>query len=305
MIKEKNNKVVFVTFADSKYVSATERLRMETVGFDFDERYFLSEKDLPRDFFKGFSPQLYRRGYGYWIWKPYVVKQVLEKLSPGDILVYSDCGNQWVARAKARFDQYVNMLSKEKPIVTFQQQHLEKDWTKGDVFQHICPHDIERYAVTLQIWSGCFLMIKTEQTISLIDQWNEIAQKHRDLFTDRVSKYPNTEFFQENRHDQSCFSLLVKQMPHVEISWIEVDDLYGKWKHFGDFPIQARRKHKTSFFKKIMNRGFLRPFRWLQGMYLIVFKHFRFNKRTAWVWSSIISSIAFDLYNKIGGGSLQ
>lgn len=55
MIKEKNNKVVFVTFADSKYVSATERLRMETAGFDFDERYFLSEKDLPHDFFKALS----------------------------------------------------------------------------------------------------------------------------------------------------------------------------------------------------------------------------------------------------------
>ena len=57
---------------------------------------FFSERDLPKDFFKGFSPKIYRRGYGYWIWKPYIVSKMMSRLNDGDILVYTDAGTQCI-----------------------------------------------------------------------------------------------------------------------------------------------------------------------------------------------------------------
>ena len=292
MLKNKRN-VVFLTFADSKYASAIERLRKETEYFNFDERFFFSERDLPKNFFKGFSPNIYRRGFGYWIWKPFVVDKVLDKLSYGDVLVYSDCGNRWIGKSKRRFQEYLLMLNNEIPILTFQQQYLEKEWTKGDVFQYICPNDWKQYAVTLQLWSGCFILVKNRITEDLIKKWNDIAQHHRSLFTDKVSCYPNVGFFQENRHDQSCFSLLVKQLSHVEISWNEVDDLDGKWEQFGNYPIQAKREHKTTNFLWLVNRVLLRPYHYLQGIYLVVFKHFYFSKRIVWSLLGAVCQIAF------------
>lgn len=45
-------KIVFATFADSRYGRAMERIKRETENFGFDERYFFSERDLPKDFSK-------------------------------------------------------------------------------------------------------------------------------------------------------------------------------------------------------------------------------------------------------------
>lgn len=277
-----DKKVILISFADSKYLSAIERIKKETEPFGFDERHFFTEKDLPEDFFRGFSPKLYRRGYGYWIWKPYLVNEVLKQLDEGDILVYSDCGNRWIDESKARFQDYCSMLEADKPIVAFQQQHLEKDWTKGDVFQFICSKSWKKYAVTLQLWAGAFLMMKTIKTVDMVEQWTDIATNHRDLITDKKSKTPNMGTFQECRHDQSVFSLLVKQIPHTEISWNEVDDLDGKWETYGKYPIQARRDHQISRGSWFINRVLLRPYRYLQGLYLIVFKHFYFKYKIAW-----------------------
>lgn len=277
-----DKKVILISFADSKFSSALERLRIETEPFGFDERHFFTEKDLPKDFFKDFSPKLYRRGYGYWTWKPYLVNQTLEKMQDGDILVYSDCGNRWIENSIGRFQEYLSMLTEDKPIVAFQQQHLEKDWTKGDVFLYICSKTWKKYAVTLQLWSGCFLIMKSKVTMNLVEQWNDITVNHRNLVTDKKSETPNMGTFQENRHDQSIFSLLVKQIPHTEISWKEVDDLDGKWEDFGKYPIQARRDKHISRRSWLINRVLLRPYRYLQGLYLIVFKHFYFKYKIAW-----------------------
>ena len=45
-------KRIFVSFADTRYIKSLERIKSETELFDFDERYFLTEKDLPKDFFQ-------------------------------------------------------------------------------------------------------------------------------------------------------------------------------------------------------------------------------------------------------------
>lgn len=288
-------KVVFVSFADTRYRASLDRLKKETEDFGFTERYFFTEEDLPSDFFDGFSPKIYRRGYGYWIWKPYIIKKVLEKMNDGEILVYSDSGNRWCVQAIDRFNEYLSMLSSEKPLVAFQQQFLEKEWTKGDVFQYICQEKWKEYAVTLQVWSGSFLLINNKETRALINAWNDIAQNHRNLFTDKASVFPNTGYFQENRHDQSCFSLLVKQMPHTEISWREVDDLDWKWESFGSYPIQAKRARSLSKKKKY----FTFIYHMLIGLYLKHFKNFYFNSRVAWS-VIIIFTTALLSFDKIG-----
>lgn len=295
-------KKILVSFADHRYANAMERLARETANFGFDERYFWSEKDLPQGFFDGFSPKLYRRGFGYWIWKPYIIMKVMKNMREGDILVYSDCGNRWIIDSYKRYLQYIAMLKQDKPLVAFQQQHLEKDWTKGDVFYSLCPNNWKKYAVTLQLWGGCFMLMKTFTTESLVKKWYELSLSQRDLFTDKKSSFPNLLGFQENRHDQSVFSLLVKQIPHTEISWDEVDDLDGKWENFGKFPIQAKREHRISRKNWFLNRILLRPYHYLQGEYLILFKNFHFAKRKIWM---IIFVLVTEGFKTLNGGVIS
>lgn len=127
-------KIVFVSFADTRYRFSLKRLELETEKFGFDERHIFTEKDLSEKFFKLLNPKIYRRGYAYWTWKPYLVEKVMACLEEGDILVYSDGGNHFTYNALPRFGKYISMLSLDKPILAFQQPYMEKYWTKMDIF---------------------------------------------------------------------------------------------------------------------------------------------------------------------------
>lgn len=274
-------KIVFATFADSKYGRAIERIKRETEGFGFDERHFFSEKDLPEDFFRGLNPKIYRRGYGYYRWKPYVVMLALEKMAEGDILMFSDVGNQWHISGIERWKEYLNYLSAEKPVVAFQQEYLEKDWTKGDVFRHICPDTWKKYAMTLQLASGMFLICKCPLSMGVFEKWKNIAIHYPQLFTDKLSSSNNLIGFQENRHDQSSYSLLVKQIPHVEISWEEIEPLDGDWSGHEPFPLWAKRDKSERFMDKVKCKLKQCFTVWI-GLYLVYFKRFNFKNKIAW-----------------------
>ncbi len=291
------SKIVFVSFADTRYQASIDRLKKQTEAFGFDERHFFSEKDLPKDFFKGFSPKIYRRGYGYWTWKPYVVRQVLKDLQEGDILVYSDGGNVWNDKGINRFRELIGMLSVEQPILAFQQEFLEKDWTKMDVFMRLCPDSFKQHAMTLQLWSGSFFLMKSPIADKFAKDWDDLRKTDIHQFTDRKSTIPNMLGFREARHDQSTFSLIVKQLPHVEISWEEVEPLNGDWTGYEKYPILAKRSRKKVTRKKLISYIFLS----FIGYYLVLFKNFRFMGKVA--WSVVLGHTIATLPNLVGGGN--
>ena len=101
---------------------------------------------------------------------------------------------------------------------------------------------------------------------------------HIDLFTDKKSAQPNLEGFHENRHDQSIFSMLVKQLPHIEISWKEVEPLDGNWEGFENSPIQGKQARSVSKKKKI----FYVLLSNLNRIIFDIFKKFYFGRWIAW-----------------------
>lgn len=120
--------------------------------------------------------------------------------------------------------------------------------------------------------------MKSKITEKLLIDWNDIRLNHINLFTDKKSAQPNLEGFHENRHDQSIFSMLVKQLPHIEISWKEVEPLDGNWEGYENSPIQGKRVRSVSKKKKY----FTLFYRTLIGLYLMFFKKFYFGRWIAW-----------------------
>lgn len=276
-------KKVLVSFADSRYQISLDQLKKSTEDFGFDDRYFLTEKALPVNVLTSLNPEVYRRGFGYWRWKPYVVKQCLDKLSGGDILVYSDGGVYWDIKGIKRFQEYLSMLDNNQSILCFQQPFLEKDWTKGDVLEYFKAYDDDNITMSLQLWGGCFIVRKNEMTERLISEWYDICMHHADLFTDKKSTKPNLNGFREHRHDQSVFSIMVKRIPHLEISWKEVEGLAPMWyNNFPDYPIQGRRLKISGPPKRIIWR-FTKWESIAIGWYLKRYKGFYFaNNRLEW-----------------------
>lgn len=298
------SKIYFASFADSKYQQSIERLKKETEAFGFSERSFFSEKDLPQEFFQNLNPKIYRRGYGYWSWKPYVVQTMLKQMEMGDVLAYSDAGTQWHVSGKPRFDQYVGMLTEAKPFVVFQQPFLVKDWTKGDVIQYLCPDNWQQYAMCLQIWAGAFIMMKTPTSVELIEKWVDIVRNHIDLMTDKASSARNLSGFREHRHDQAVFSLLVQQAAHSEISWEEVEPLDGNWSGHEKYPLWAKRDKKSTFCKKVWKRitgfFFAKYLTHFKGFYIVAT---RTCGLTLLLTNKFAHMITISTCNLLGGGN--
>lgn len=160
---------ILVSFADKRYKGSLEVLKDKTKDFGFDERYFLTEDDLPKEFLRSLHTKKYRRGFGYWRWKPFVVKKYLDQIDDGDILVYSDGGTYWNIKGKNRFNQYIDMLVESKNgILTFQQPFLEKDWTKGDIFDSFGLYNDVDLEMSLQLWGGhsCYRKTRSRKGLS-------------------------------------------------------------------------------------------------------------------------------------------
>jgi hypothetical protein len=110
---------------------------------------------------------------------------------------------------RARMLDYIEMVrTHESGILSFQMnQHLEQEWTKMDLIRTL---GAEPLMATGQVMACIWLIRKCPRTIALIDRWYAVCCQYR-LIDDSPSVAPNHPTFVEHRHDQSVWSILVKQ----------------------------------------------------------------------------------------------
>ena len=277
-----NYNTILVSFADKRYTTSLKVLDDATKEFPFSKKLLYTEDNISNDFFKNLRYKIHRRGFGYWKWKSHIVLRTLETMNYGDILVYSDSGVYWNAVAIDRFKEYLGIVEKNG-ILVFQQPFLEKDWTKGDVLEALGAYNNKNIFMSLQLWAGCFMIRKTPHVVDFVKRWDKICNDQYDLITDKRSVKKNLTGFVENRHDQSVFSILVKQIPHIEISWEEVYNINDSWYSLNLYPIQGRRilNAQRSITKRI-SRLISLPYRFAIGYYLKYFENMFFANRISW-----------------------
>lgn len=273
------SKVVFLSFANTDFAPSLKRLQEQIKGCPLiDEFFFLTEKDLGADFLKDFHPSIYRRGYGYWKWKSYLVKRTFDKMNDGDVLIYSDAGCDYNPNAENRLRDYIDIVRKhESGILCFEDPYLERQYTKGDVFRYFVGEDVpSRISDSKQRWSGGVVLRKCANSVALVDSWFDTSMNHYDLTTDKASTVPNFPEFIENRHDQSVFSILTKQFGAYALPPEELAKA-----NFANVPfLPTRNKMKST--KTFIYRRICLPFRWLIGLYLIAVQDFYFRGRYIW-----------------------
>ena len=266
-------KITFLTFADNRYKESLTRVKEQSQNFPFDNRLFLTEDDIPSDFLKTIRYKIHRRGFGYWKWKPFIVLETLRNMNDGDILLYVDAGSSLNENGISRFYEYLKIVQ-ESPsgILAFQHPHLEKDWTKGDLLKYFGCYCDNHILMSLQLASGAFFLRKSLVTMKIAENWLDVYVNHYDLCTDKKSVEKNLIGFIENRHDQSVFSLLLKKIPHDEISWTETQTLNNIYDgRMNMFPILfCRILQNYAKFQKLKHK-LSYPYRWMIMFYL---KHF-------------------------------
>ena len=205
--------IVFITFSDGikyKYDRIIEEAK--TSKF-FNECIAYTLKDLDQNFIDKHSKFIENnpRGYGYWIWKPYIILKTMEKLKYNDIIMYSDSGSVINSNGFKRLKYYYEILN-SYDIICFQIKYDEIEWNKKDTIDYILNiFTNSNYSIltTKQITGGTIILRNNEKTYNFIKLWYNIMCNY-DLIDDTPSKSPNFKEFKEHRHDQSILSLLTK-----------------------------------------------------------------------------------------------
>lgn len=205
--------IVFITFSDGikyKYDRIIEEAK--TSKF-FKECIPYTLKDLDQSFIDKHSKFIENnpRGYGYWIWKPYIILQTMEKLEYNDILIYSDSGSIINNNGFKRIKFYYELL-KSYDMICFEIKYDEIEWNKKDTIDYILNiFGNSNYNIlnTKQINSSTILLKNNKKTFNFIKLWYNIVSNYH-LVDDTISKSSNFKEFKEHRHDQSIFSLLTK-----------------------------------------------------------------------------------------------
>lgn len=136
-------KIFFLTFGAStkNYHDAVERLCNQAKQMNiFDNIIGMTEKDLQNDneFWSKHCDFINNnsRGYGYWLWKSYIIKETLKKMDDNDILLYLDCGCELNYLARNKLLEYIELV-KEKKILGTSASSSDHDFTKMDLIKFI------------------------------------------------------------------------------------------------------------------------------------------------------------------------
>lgn len=212
---------VALTFGggSKRYNDAANRFKVQLENLEiFDEIFAFTELNLKKreDFWKknGNFIEKNKRGYGYWIWKPYLIMQQLECMKDDDILFYADSGCEVDCSKKDKFIELKNYFMKEdcNPILSRKQFGFkEENYCKMDTFKALdcCDSSIMK---TPQ-YQATFLAFKnTKKVRNFVKKWYESCiMEDYHLLDDTPSKLNNVHSFKEHRHDQSLFSILYKK----------------------------------------------------------------------------------------------
>jgi hypothetical protein len=240
-----------VTFAGGgiHWDSAARRLCMEASGGRvFDSITRVTPRDLAGD--ADWSSQhaefarLNDRGYGYWLWKPFLIRKFLRELANDDVLLYLDAGCDLNLRGETTKTRLLGYQARalDEELLAFTTPHPVINWTKRDSLEYFGMDASS--AASLHQHEACALLFSArDKSRGLVEEWYAAStlDGYR-LLDDSPSKAEESPEFIEHRHDQALLSCLLHSTGHPSYPrehWFHPDwGLQGR-----DFPIWATRNY--------------------------------------------------------------
>jgi hypothetical protein len=183
----------------------------------FDE-IILYTPDLLPSYVKESPLMAYERGAGYWVWKPAIIWETLQRFDEGDIVVFTDAGCS--LRKSKKWAAYWNMLTNGIQTIVFQFKNEMPEWKRWGQTSTKIKYWTKRSAMLYfeallgdygdyqKIMGG--IIICTGKNNSLIKHWLEISLSHPELIMDPTAEEKNEQIpsFAYHKHDQSIITPL-------------------------------------------------------------------------------------------------
>ncbi len=214
-----------ITFATDNFRKNAEALKASALAAEFDEAIIFSPDDLKATKFYRENKKILdqKRGAGYWLWKPYIIRKCLRSAAKEDILFYCDAGQSAYYRFETRPNRLIKRVAASDkgvllgPVIP----HLGvlEEWTKRDCLILLNADDKKiRTKPIIMTWS---LWTATDFSFSFLDKWLQACCDDRCL-TDLPNTLGQANYpkFKDHRHDQSILSILAYQqgVPFLDFS---------------------------------------------------------------------------------------
>ena len=209
-------KLNLIFFGNNLFNKQKERLKNQALQTNWFNNIFIETPETIKDFIEDNKEIFkYERGYGYWLWKPYIILRKLQELNENDILVYIDCGSSVIKNEKEK-NKYLKILN-NKSIITFANtDHIEKKFQKKRVLKHFNLENDNNFLNSYHIESGCIIIKNNNDSKLFIKEWLELCKLNNYELLNDIKDNEDDEFI-EHRHDQSILSILSKKTDIVYI----------------------------------------------------------------------------------------
>jgi hypothetical protein len=207
-------RTILLTYADGAYREGQARLCDSARAVGFAEVRAASPADLEDGGFAAEHRDILSqpRGSGYWLWKPYLIRQALDRLGPGDVLFYCDSSLDGFYRFDRFPTQLVSLVRRMPqgfaigPVI--HQHGASANWTKRDAFL-LLDADLPGIVSRPQLQATWSLWRRTPEALRFADKWLAACCDPR-ILTDMPNTLgqPNHPGFYDHRHDQSVLTLL-------------------------------------------------------------------------------------------------
>lgn len=202
----------FATTFGTKNFSESHLLWELTAKNKVDKCIPYNEDDLDAQFLKKNDDIFqFKKGFGYYVWKPYCILKTMNQMEEGDVCVYTDVCSTFIEELDPLFQECV----KNGGIYLFDNRNVHpkrgtwhnSPWVKGDCFS-MMDCDTEKYHKGLHVDAAFQVYQKNKKTMEFLEEYSFYCQN-----INIITEVPNIQGvnqpdFYEHRYDQSVLSLL-------------------------------------------------------------------------------------------------
>jgi hypothetical protein len=204
-----------ITFDSGEFTKSAQRLEASARYFGADDVAIYTPQHLDpffqRNILHPLLPQ--SRGFGWWVWKPYIILgHALVACQPGDVLVYSDAGQEIVGPLKP----VVEAMGDENMLL-FSNGWQHSHWCKRETAAAINHNEIiidnskiatikNDYLRHKQVQASFCLFRITDETKAFLQEW--YAWSIMPGMIDNTPRGPQFPEFREHRHDQAILTCM-------------------------------------------------------------------------------------------------
>jgi len=232
--------VVFVSFGTTpEWSQAHFRLKktikknFPSASIGFKDQNWLKSTDFfieHSDFFIS-----HKKGYGLWLWKPYIIKEALNIFNKSRYIVYLYAGTELNVTSSSllRLNYYFEIVEKLDGLA-FSLSLKEKDFTSPFTFSKLGSST----NINNQISASLILFKNNNTTKKFVSEWlTNMIDNNYELTTGYNSQHK--EIFDYHRYDQSILSLLWHE---TSFGTLNDETFFAKnWANGHNYPFWAAR----------------------------------------------------------------